>query len=156
MAILTFKSPIQIQGIGDDDTDIIEFGDLPFDVRYKLFEEMRKRLDDDFDRPRLGRGLQDYLPEKMQQIISSVTLDFIYQNEKLYTEIVCISKKELNDIEFNMLKHKIIGQLSDGFGEGFEQHPFITNNKQYPELYICLWNASDEWDLKLTHKDCTN
>ena len=46
------------------------------------------------------------------------------------------------------LKDYVSGQASDGFGEGFEQHPIKIGSD---ELYVSLWTASRDWSI--TTKD---
>ena len=50
----------------------------------------------------------------------------------------------LTDAETEELRGWIDGQCSDGWGEGFEQHPVDTPDG---ELYISFWDSGDDWFL---------
>ena len=51
-----------------------------------------------------------------------------------------MSYGELNKTELEELSDEITGQLSDGWGEGFEQHPVTIGGEDY---YISFWNCDD-------------
>lgn len=47
---------------------------------------------------------------------------------------------ELTEVETAKLLDFITGQLSDGWGEGFEQRPIKTNDG---EIFVSFWNSED-------------
>ena len=156
MEMLKFISPIKLEGYCDNDEDIsieIQYENISDHGRYCLFRDMRTYLDEDFDIPRFGRGLAMYLHNNdcIKSIVKSIMLDFIEKDNQLYTEILCISNKKLNDEEIKNLKEYITGQFSDGFGEGFEQHTFYLENNKYTRVYVSMWCDKD-WDLKLINR----
>ena len=51
-------------------------------------------------------------------------------------------RAELDARETQVLKDWILGQNSDGFGEGFEQRPISTADG---DLYISFWNPEDDY-----------
>lgn len=50
-------------------------------------------------------------------------MNFVIENNELYTIVQYISLRKLNDKELDILLDYTIGQLSDGIGKGFEQNP---------------------------------
>lgn len=68
---------------------------------------------------------------------------------RLFGKIECSLKEELTDAETEILTDWICGQNSDGWGEGFEQHPIDTEDG---DLYVSFWNSNDDYDI-MTHDD---
>ena len=65
-------------------------------------------------------------------------------NGRLYGKIDCYLHSALNEKETGDLREAIIGQNSDGFGEGFEQRPIKTENG---DLYVSFWNSDRDYFL---------
>jgi len=63
---------------------------------------------------------------------------------KLLGRIDCHLKEPLTPDELTALREEIIGQCSDGLGEGFEQRPISTDEG---DLYVSYWNSSDDYFL---------
>ena len=63
---------------------------------------------------------------------------------RLLGRIDCHLKEPLTAEEMADLREEILGQCSDGLGEGFEQRPIDTDEG---DLYVSYWNSSDEYFL---------
>ena len=63
---------------------------------------------------------------------------------RLLGRIGCHLKEPLTDSELASLRDEILGQCSDGLGEGFEQRPIETDEG---DLYVSYWNSSDDYFL---------
>ena len=63
---------------------------------------------------------------------------------RLLGRIDCHLKESLTPEEMADLKDEILGQCSDGLGEGFEQRPIETDEG---DLYVSYWNSSDDYFL---------
>ena len=63
---------------------------------------------------------------------------------KLMGVAECRVQGDLNDAELEQLKDYASGQASDGFGEGFEQHPIKIGEN---ELYVSLWSSNRSWSI---------
>ena len=63
---------------------------------------------------------------------------------RLLGRIDCHLKEPLTPEEMADLKDEILGQCSDGLGEGFEQRPIETDEG---DLYVSYWNSSDAYFL---------
>ena len=61
----------------------------------------------------------------------------------------CRVQGDLNDAELDRLKEYTSGQASDGFGEGFEQHPIKIGEN---ELYVSLWSSNRSWNIMTQDK----
>ena len=56
----------------------------------------------------------------------------------------CRVQGDLNDAELERLKEYASRQASDGFGEGFEQHPIKTGEN---EIFVRLWSSNRSWSI---------
>lgn len=63
---------------------------------------------------------------------------------KLLGRIDCHLKEPLTPEEMADLQDEILGQCSDGLGEGFEQRPISTDEG---DLYVSYWNSEDDYFL---------
>lgn len=63
---------------------------------------------------------------------------------RLLGRIDCHLKEPLTPEEMADLQDEILGQCSDGLGEGFEQRPIETDEG---DLYVSYWNSSDDYFL---------
>ncbi|NBI18875.1 hypothetical protein D1841_15245 [Neglecta sp. X4] len=63
---------------------------------------------------------------------------------RLLGRIDCHLKEPLTAEEMADLREEILGQCSDGLGEGFEQRPIETDEG---DLYVSYWNSSDDYFL---------
>ena len=63
---------------------------------------------------------------------------------RLLGRIDCHLKELLTPDEMADLREEILGQCSDGLGEGFEQRPIKTDEG---DLYVSYWNSGDDYFL---------
>ena len=63
---------------------------------------------------------------------------------ELYGVLKCRITEPLTDEETSILKDYWTGQMSDGWGESFEQQPIHTEDG---DLYVSFWNHSDSWKV---------
>lgn len=63
---------------------------------------------------------------------------------RLLGRIDCHLKEPLTPGEMADLREEILGQCSDGLGEGFEQRPIETDEG---DLYVSYWNSGDDYFL---------
>ena len=59
---------------------------------------------------------------------------------RLYGVAICQVKGQLTPDELAELKEFCVGQLADGWGEGYEQRPRKT---EYGDLYVSFWQGKD-------------
>jgi hypothetical protein len=62
----------------------------------------------------------------------------------LYGKIECLLMEPLDHIQTENLRNAVIGQNSDGFGEGFEQKEIPIDEGN---LYVSFWNSGEDYFL---------
>ncbi len=65
-------------------------------------------------------------------------------NGGLYGVLQCKITQPLTEEKISILKDYWTGQMSDGWGESFEQRPIHTGDG---ELYVSFWNQEDSWKV---------
>lgn len=63
---------------------------------------------------------------------------------ELYGVLICEITESLTEREICVLKDYWTGQMSDGWGEGFEQQPIRIEEG---ELYVSFWSGEDFWKV---------
>lgn len=120
-----------------DGSDLSAFSDL-----------IRQALDREMDFPEATpRGLMEYYHEEdgVDKKVRSMTVKAEEINGVLYGVGVCQVDGQLTQDEMIALKDYFSGQMSDGFGEGFEQRPLQTS---FGELYVHLWQSDDRYFVR--------
>lgn len=137
--------PLSIVMEPDDyETDMI---DTPSDQLMYCDEEINKKIRESMcDEDEEQRGFMAYSDdEHLRHKVFSVFPTVETIGNDLYGVVTVMSYGELNKTELEELSDEITGQLSDGWGEGFEQHPVTIGGEDY---YISFWNC-DDFYLKL-------
>ena len=67
-------------------------------------------------------------------------------NGELIGVFKCQVVEDLTGNELEDLRSHLIGQCSDGFLEGMEQHEIKTAD--FGEIYVSFWNDSNDWSLQ--------
>lgn len=132
--------PLSIVMEPDDyETDMI---DTPSDQLMYYDEEINKKIRESMcDEDEEQRGFMAYSDdEHLRHKVFSVFPTVETIGNDLYGVVTVMSYGELNKTELEELSDEITGQLSDGWGEGFEQHPVTIGGEDY---YISFWNCDD-------------
>lgn len=82
----------------------------------------------------------DGVSEKLTSAVWSVEM----RSDRLFGRIDCSLKEALTAEETESLRDWLMGQCSDGLGEGFEQQPIDTMDG---ELFVSFWNSSDDYAM---------
>lgn len=84
--------------------------------------------------------IEDGINQKVRSAVFSV------ENIKgrLWGTVECEMTGHLTSNEMDVFKDYVIGQASDGWGEGFEQRHIRVFEG---EIYVHLWNSSHEWQI---------
>lgn len=104
--------------------------DLSGVEHYEEYEKLIKQVQEDM--AQLGEsGLAQFIWEdsEIYGLIKSIIVGV--KNNQALTTVKTI--RELTSEEMELLKDYIEGQFSDGWGEGFEQHPFTEWEEYYEE-----------------------
>jgi len=132
---LRFYCPLTVHGY-DEDTQYVKLSNRYLArheerVRDALREELRKSGD-----------ISNYLDPPLKDKVASMEWDIEKIGRTVYGKITCELRAPLSEDEQFDLAEWILGQNSDGFGEGFEQQPVLTDDG---ELYVSLWHDGQNY-----------
>lgn len=83
-------------------------------------------------------GLDSYVSRKYNKIISSILCSFDEVRKELKINVLTTASLSKSDLKY--VEDFISGQLSDGWGEGFEQIPFHQTKTMYYQMFS-LWKT---------------
>lgn len=134
-----------------DDNGGLSWDDELYDEPFALGSEdlvgfapsIRNALKREMDFPEAtDRGLMEYYGEDdaVDRKVKSMTISAEDVDGRLYGVATCEVNETLTPEELETLKEYFSGQMSDGFGEGFEQRPIETS---HGDLYVHLWQSKN-------------
>lgn len=103
-------------------------------IKAALFDD-RKHWDN-------GRGLAEYLPDSLDDVIVSLYPSVELHGDKLWLAAEMTVSRPITPGEMGELTQWWEGQLSDGWGEGFEQHEIKVDRG---DLYMEPWSSGREF-----------
>lgn len=129
-----FYCPLHVRSYDADGYDIdIEQEDIvPFEEA--ICERLEAEQEEDEMTPYVGE--QADIEDKL--LYAEWTVE--NRNGNLYGKISCYFREPITEKEIERLKDTITGQNSDGFGEGFEQHPIRVDSE---DIYVSFWDYDD-------------
>lgn len=114
------------------------------DYDYEINENIRKDINR--DEYAVERGLAAYFhDENLDRKVYSAMPEVETRNGEIYGVVLVKSYGELEKSELIDLAEELTGQLSDGWGESFGQHPVTLDGD---EVYISFWSSDDGYFLK--------
>lgn len=93
-----------------------------------------------------ARGLMHYFDESKEVAAKVVSAHpkVADVDGELYGVLECKIREPLTEEEIKILKDFWTGQMSDGWGEGFEQQPLTVEDG---EIYISFWSRKSFWSV---------
>lgn len=151
---LTFYCPLHIvreydESEYDYDEEVMDEQEvIPSRYAVDCADEINKFIQDYSEPEEEHRGLMVYFddnPAVSEKVFSAIPSVREIDGE-LMGVFECQITDELTDNELEDLKSHLIGQCSDGFFEGMEQH--LIKTADYGEIYVSFWNSEDSWSLQ--------
>lgn len=137
-SIIRLVSPLNIS-VYDPAINETEYTSVPTEIACPYIKQINQAIDLSLVRETPIK-LMDYWrgSDAVKEKVVSLKpyLDFI--DGELMGVCDMVVKGELTPLELAEVKSYLSGQYSDGWGEGFEQHPIQTPDG---ELYIHFWNS---------------
>jgi len=115
------------------ETDVSILGYHEDKIRYAVEAEIDEDMSEYF-----------YGSEAVKNKLVSVRWDIENVRNEIFGCIHVDLNESLTNEENEELRNWIIGQCSDGWGEGFEQRPVETADG---DLYISFWDSDEDWFL---------
>ncbi len=135
--ILKYTVPLMVNALNSDfieeemESDILNIGIVN--------NAIHQTLEDDSE-----VGLAKYIDPAIANKIDSIQPSIEEIDGEVLGVITVKISDELSDEDVELLEQEIEGQLSDGWGEGFEQVPIHQGNL---ELYVSFFSFETNWRL---------
>lgn len=112
----------------------------------KYMDNINKKIQQSFDYDEQERGLVTWCDdEDITRKVFSAMPSVEVRDDELYGCVLLRHFGDLDKSDLVSVSKYISGQLSDGWGESFEQHEISTKDE---DIYVSFWNMDDEYFLK--------
>ena len=127
--------------LDEEESEVLDSREL---VRYEdnvIASLLRERMPEEGE-----RGIMHWYGEEdsVNSKVHSVVFNAEVRERQLWCVAECRIAGELTPEEMSTLTEFITGQMSDGIGEGYEQHEIKVDEG---ELYVHMWEADHRWAL---------
>lgn len=128
----------------DDSADLYE---TPSHYYTEYEDKINKKIQQSFDYDEQERGLVTWCDdEDITRKVFSAKPFVEVRGGDLYGCVLLEHYGDLEKADLVSVSDYISGQLSDGWGEGFEQHEISIGDE---DIYVSFWDSGDEYFLKL-------
>lgn len=109
-------------------------------------DNINKKIQQSFDYDEQERGLVTWCDDTdITRKVFSAMPSVEVRDDELYGCVLLKHFGDLDKADLVSVSKYISGQLSDGWGESFEQHEISTRDE---DIYVSFWNMDDEYFLK--------
>lgn len=127
----------------DDSADLYE---TPSHYYTEYEDKINKKIQQSFDYDEQERGLVTWCDdEDITRKVFSAKPFVEVRNGDLYGCVLLKHFGDLDKADLVSVSDYISGQLSDGWGESYEQHEISIGDE---DIYVSFWDSSDEYFLK--------
>lgn len=138
---LRLYSPLKASHVIDDEEENLHGTDL-----YYYAKEIRAAIRQENSMGEEARGLMHYFHGQLSiaaKVIQAVP--WVEEtDEELFGVLECKIREPLTKEELAGLKDYWCGQMSDGWGEGFEQWPISVDEG---DIYVSFWSNEADWKI---------
>jgi hypothetical protein len=141
---IKFYSPLEITTYEDGE---VEPSYISSNESVRYVDAIMKAIYESHLPSEIDKGLMEYF-DKSKMVARKVTYAYPTVEEyddQLFGVMIVNVKGELNDNEINILTEFFSGQLADGWGKGFEQHPIKTHDG---DIYVSFWQSGSGYFIK--------
>mgnify|MGYP007069909581 CR=1 FL=1 len=145
-----FYCPLKIIQIPEEEDEWYNFCDEPEEISscdvVRAVMDINLAIEEYASPYEEYRGIMTYLGDREQLgKVYSIFPSVEKIGDYLYGVYTCGIYDDLESYELEALRDELIGQSSDGWGEGFEQKEILTD--ECGKIYVSFYGAS-EWSMK--------
>lgn len=151
---IKFYCPLKITRIPEEplfeDDEDEEYSDEPEELDSYEAIQYESEINDGIEAYQSGRekfrGLMAYLGDRRQfcDKVYSIFPSVEKVGDRLMGVYTCQTVAELESYELSALREELVGQSSDGWGEGFEQREIHTD---CGKIYVSFWSDDADWEM---------
>lgn len=130
----------------DDNDDSYDMYESPSECYIDYEDKINEKIQQSLDYDEQERGLMTWCDDEdiIQKFFSAKPFVEVRDGD-LYGGVVLEHYGELDPADLISVSDYISGQLSDGWGEIFEQHEIAAGDE---DIYVSFWNSGEEYFLK--------
>lgn len=144
----TFKTPlfgsIACEGLIPDTDGRIDLSPEQMCRLYDQGEELLMFLTENIE------DLAPYVPEELKNVVlRAIFGEFAMIGGRMYLRTYIYTEEPLTETGIDQVQEWITGQMSDGWGEGLEQHEWWTRTIKKPTMYFDEYSLEFEEDEEI-------
>lgn len=130
---------------GSIESDSYDYSEEPDEVSNTFLLDNAWKISQKMKAEQTDLDMAEFVPDELGNKIISVVWSVDEMCGQLVGKVECGLAEDLTEKETEILKDWIVGQNSDGFGEGLEQRAIHTDEGN---LFVSLWQWDGDNDLR--------